>query len=91
MILASSNKWGDGLLDLLWTGEFKIVSSESGELPLLAVKVFRERVGEWIGVESGGVAREVSWEVVCEMFVIALLGGVAWSVLEDFWPSLPPE
>ena len=60
MILASSIKWGDGLLDLLWTGEFKIVSSESGELPLLAVKAVRDLVGEWVGVESGGVAGEVS-------------------------------
>ena len=90
-IFACSIKGGDELLDLLWTGESKIVSSESGTLPLLAVKAVRDRVGEWIGVESGEVAGEVSWEVVCEMLVIALLGGVAWSVLEDFWPSLPPE
>ena len=91
MILACLIKGGDELLDLLWTGESKIVSSESGTLPLLAVKAVRDRVGEWIGVESGEVAGEVSWEVVSEMLVIALLGGVAWSVLEDFWPSLPPE
>ena len=76
---------------MLWTGEFKIVSSESGELPLLVVKAVRDLVGEWVGVESGGVAGEVSWSVVFEMLVITLLGGVAWSVLEDFWPSLPPE
>ena len=45
---------------MLWTGESKIVSSESGELPLLAVKAVRDLVGEWVGVESGGVAGEVS-------------------------------
>ena len=60
VIPASSKKVGDELLDLLWTGESRIVSSECGELPLLAVKVFRERAGEWVGVESGGVAGEVS-------------------------------
>ena len=76
---------------MLWTGESRIVSSESGELPVLVVKVVRDLVGEWVGVESGGVAGEVSWSVVFEMLVITLLGGVAWSVLEDFWPSLPPE
>ena len=76
---------------MLWTGESKIVSSESGELPLLVVKAVRDLVGEWVGVESGGVAGEVSWSVVFEMLVITLLGGVTWSVLEDFWPSLPPE
>ena len=76
---------------MLCTGESRIVSSESGELPLLVVKVVRDLVGEWVGVESEGVAGEVSWSVVFEMLVITLLGGVAWSVLEDFWPSLPPE
>ena len=76
---------------MLWTGESRIVSSESGELPLLVVKVVRDLVGEWVGVESEGVAGEVSWSVVFEMFVISLIGGVTWSVLEDFWPSLPPE
>ena len=51
----------------------------------------KDLVGEWIGEEGGEVAGEVTGEVVCGMLVIALLGGVAWSVLEDFWPSLPPE
>ena len=91
MVLACSIKGGDELLDLLRTGESKIVSSESGSLPWLAARAVRDLVGEWIGVESGEVAGEVAWEVVCEMLVIALLGGVTWSVLEDFWPSLPPE
>ena len=70
MILACSIKGGDELLDLLRTGESKIVSSEGGMLPLLSVRAVRDLVGEWIGVEGGEVgevAGEVAWEVVCEM------------------------
>ena len=44
----------------------------------------KDLVGEWIGEEGGEVAGEVAGEVVCEMLVIALFGGVTWSVLEDF-------
>ena len=66
------------------TGEFRIVSSESGSLPWLTARAVKDLVGEWIGEEGGEVAGEVTGEVVCEMLVIALLGGVTWSVLEDF-------
>ena len=81
---ASSIKEGDGFLDLLRTGEFRIVSSESGSLSSLTASDLEVLVGEWNGEEGGEFAGEVAVEVVCEMVVIALCGGVIWSVLEDF-------
>ena len=53
-------------------------------MPWLAARAVKDLVGEWIGEEVGEVAGEVTGEVVCEMVVIALFGGVTWSVLEDF-------
>ena len=58
--------------------------SESGSLPWLHARDLRDIVGEWVGEEVGEVTGEVTGEVVCEMVVIALFGGVTWSVLEDF-------
>ena len=66
------------------TGESRIVSSESGSLPWLLARDVKDLIGEWVGEEVGEVPGEVAGEVVCEMVVIALFGGVTWSVLEDF-------
>ena len=56
------------------------MDSESGSLPLLHARDLKDLDGEWVGEEVG----EDAGEVVCEMVVIALFGGVTWSVLDDF-------
>ena len=53
-------------------------------MPWLHARDLKDLVGEWVGEEVGEVAGEVTGEVVCEMVVIALFGGVTWSVLDDF-------
>ena len=56
------------------------MDSESGSLPWLHARDLKDLDGEWVGEEVG----EEAGEVVCEMVVIALFGGVTWSVLDDF-------
>jgi hypothetical protein len=59
------------------------MDSEIGSLPWLHARDLKDLDGEWVGEEVGEVG-EVAGEVVCEMVVIALFGGVTWSVLDDF-------